>query len=74
MAVDHTGTAPGLVGEADPRPRKAPTCAMRCKNAGCDSMEAMEMRVAGMPAHSRIYQCVKCKRTFSLQVGGAFEL
>jgi hypothetical protein len=47
---------------------------MRCKGPGCDSIRVMELKMPGQRSDSRAYQCVKCKRTFCLEVGGGFEL
>lgn len=72
MAVDHTGTRPGLAPEE--RAPKQQTFNIRCKNAGCDSIQAIELRVQGQRPDQRLYQCVKCKSTHGLQVGGVLDI
>lgn len=51
----------------DERPRHF----MKCRNAKCDSIEVVEMKYA---AGTRLYQCVKCKRSFPVMVGGKMDL
>lgn len=70
MPIDQTGTAPGLT----PSVEEAPKLNMRCKAQGCNSMQVTEMKVPGIPAGTRLYQCCKCHRVTSVAVGGAFEL
>ena len=69
MPIDPTGTAPGLIGQKD----KPAEVLMRCKNQSCDSISAIEITPPNQGG-ARLYQCVKCKRTHGVQVGGAFEL
>ena len=69
MSVDPTGTKPGLARKED-----APeTIHMSCKNDNCDSMLAIEIKIAGHDS-SRMYQCCKCKMTRSIAVGGSVNL
>ena len=72
MSIDHSGTAPGLVPSAKVQDAKVN---MRCKGEGCDSMEAVEIKIEGQE-HSgqRVYRCVKCSRPASVQVGGHINI
>ena len=64
--IDPAGVTPGLVGQP---PEEQKKFHMRCKNDACDSIEALEIHIAGAP-HQRIYKCVKCHRTWGANVGG----
>lgn len=66
--IDPAGTTPGLVGQVT----EQKTVNMRCKNANCDSIEAVEVNV-GQP-HARVYRCVKCHRSWGVNVGGSVNL
>jgi hypothetical protein len=72
MSANTTGTKPGLTPQAEEKPT---IFSLRCKNTGCDSMEATEIKVEGF-AHvgHRVYTCVKCGYTTSLAVGGPFVI
>jgi hypothetical protein len=70
MPIDPTGTAPGLASSK----KAAPVLNMRCSNPGCDSITAIEIKIAGQDAGHRLYQCCKCKHTRGLAVGGSFNL
>jgi hypothetical protein len=70
MAVDPTGTTPGLK-ETEETPEEVH---MRCKNPECDSILAVEMKIPGQTGGRRMYQCCKCKRTWGVPVGGSVEL
>lgn len=72
MNIDEKGTAPGLTPAAKVKPE---TVAIRCRSNKCDSIEAVEIKV-GSPEHTgqRLYQCVKCGKPISLNVGGHFSL
>jgi hypothetical protein len=70
MPVDPKGTAPGLA-KSNEEPEQVH---MSCKNKDCDSILAVEMKIPGQSASSRLYQCVKCKMTRSIPVGGAVNL
>jgi hypothetical protein len=69
MPIDPTGTEPGIV----PNKEKPAEVLMRCKNESCGSITAIEITPPNLGG-ARLYQCVKCKRTHGIQVGGAFEL
>jgi DNA-directed RNA polymerase subunit M/transcription elongation factor TFIIS len=72
MSVDPKGLQPGL---SQPEPAKPKTIAMRCKMEGCDSREVVEVLPSKTPtgaSHQRIYQCVECHNSWSVEVGGFF--
>ena len=69
MPVDPTGTAPGLIQE----PVEEPTISIRCKNGNCDSMQAVEVKLQPSSPR-RLYQCVKCKQSFGVLVGGGIDI
>lgn len=68
--IDHAGVTPGLVGAVAEKP---PILNMRCKNAACDSIEVIQVNLAHLP-HHRVYQCVKCHRSWGANIGGAVNL
>lgn len=71
MPIDPAGTTPGL----SPSTEEPESLNMRCKSfPQCDSMLAIEMTHAGIPAGRRMYQCVKCKRSWGVPVGGSVDL
>ncbi len=71
MPIDHEGTAPGLQPEAE----KQEPVHLKCKNQNCDSILAIEMKIAGQTGGGvRRYQCCKCKTTWGVPVGGSVEL
>lgn len=71
MPIDQAGTAPGLKQEVD----EPPKVHLKCKNTSCDSILAIEIKVAGQTSGARrLYQCEKCKTTWSVPVGGSVEL
>jgi hypothetical protein len=51
----------------DERPRHF----MKCRNPKCDSIEVFELKYA---PGTRLYQCVKCKRSLPVAVGGKMDL
>ena len=64
MPIDPTGTSPQPVQDEE----KVPTVNMKCKN--CPSITAEEVKIPGHSA--RVYRCVQCKHTSSVNVGGFF--
>ena len=44
---------------------------MKCHNAKCDSIQAVEIPYA---AGTRLYRCVKCKNSFAIRVGGKMDI
>jgi len=70
MPIDPAGTAPGITPKID----EPPVLNMRCKSPHCDSMTAIEMKHAGLPSGTRMYQCTKCKRSSGIPVGGSVDL
>lgn len=70
MPVDPTGTSPGLMpGAETPKPVH-----IKCRNPSCDSILAIEIKIAEQGGGLRLYQCQKCKATRSIPVGGAVDL
>ncbi len=70
MAIDPTGTKPGLpVKPAD----EIPTVNMKCRRDGCTSILAIEVK---QPAGfgRKLYRCVKCHHPASVMVGGSFNI
>ena len=67
--IDPAGTTPGLAGNQAPEQK---TVTMKCKNEGCSSIEAVEVNI-GQP-HARVYRCVKCHRSWGINVGGSVNL
>jgi len=69
---DPSGTSPGVV---SPQVQGPKTQSMRCRNEGCPSLQAVEITPelnrenAGVP-HHRTYQCIRCKHTWTMSVGG----
>lgn len=51
-------------------PKKPKPVFMKCKNPKCTSIEVVEMPYA---TGVRMYQCVKCKRTQTVMVGGKMD-
>jgi len=70
MPIDPTGTAPGLI----TKDTKPPRINMRCPNDGCDSITAIELKIAAPETGARLYQCCKCKHTRGVAVGGCVNL
>jgi len=66
MPVDPTGTKPGLVSNE----KKPDEVHIRCKS--CGHMVAIEITPKG--ARGRMYQCVKCKQAWGIDVGGGVNL
>jgi hypothetical protein len=71
MPVDYTGTKPGL---PVPTPEEPKYVHMRCKNDGCHSMRVTEVTPMGIPGGAHLYQCVECKMTWGIAVGGGVSL
>jgi len=72
MSFDQTGTNPGVESPI-PEPK---TLSLKCMNNGCKSIQAIEIVAAGTDSaatHSRLYQCVKCKHSWAVPVGGSFN-
>lgn len=68
MAIDETGTKPGLPSKAE----ESKPVHMRCKREGCSSILAVEIKVAGMEGR-HLYRCVKCNDTQGVVTGGTFN-
>ncbi len=68
--IDVTGTSVGLVKQVE----KVNKVAMSCVSP-CDSKEYTQVKLE-VPDHSghRIYRCLKCGRTKSLNVGGPVNI
>lgn len=68
--IDVTGTSAGLVKQAE----KVNTVAMGCVSP-CDSKTYVQVKLE-IPDNSghRIYRCLKCGRTKSLNVGGPVNI
>jgi transposase-like protein len=45
------------------------TVIMKCRNPKCDSITAVQVKIPGRE-NIRMYRCVKCNQTFSINVGG----
>jgi hypothetical protein len=76
MSFDPKGTTPGLMTESKPQPT---IHHMRCRNENCTSIQATEIVMGSTPegagaSHNRLYQCVKCRHTWTLGVGGSVNL
>jgi hypothetical protein len=70
MPIDPTGTTPGVT-----KPNDNPDhIHLTCKNPQCDSIVAIEVKMPGQTPGTRMYQCVKCKRTWGIAVGGGVDL
>jgi len=73
-AFDPKGTSPGLTQSAPERPK---VFQMRCRRDGCTSARAVQIQAgprddeAGVAPSQRLYQCVECKNTWAMAVGGA---
>jgi hypothetical protein len=70
MPIDPAGTTPGLK-KTETVPKEMH---VRCKNPQCDSILAIELKIAGQEGGRRMYQCCKCKHTWGVVVGGFVEL
>ena len=68
MPIDLKGTEPGLVSA----PEKPKEIALKCRNTACNSKRAIDVSVAGVPGHR--YQCVVCKHTWSIYLGGSLDI
>lgn len=68
MPIDIKGTAPGLVNS----PEKPKEIFLKCRNANCSSKKAIDVSVPGVPGHR--YQCVVCKHTWSINIGGSVDI
>lgn len=70
MPIDLAGITPGLQ-KTEEAPKKVD---IRCKSyPDCNSIQAIEVNYAGNKG-SRLYQCCKCHRTWSVAVGGSVDL
>lgn len=45
---------------------------LKCRNPKCDSISAVEVPIP-RPG-KRVYRCVKCNHTWSVQVGGKVDI
>lgn len=70
MPIDPAGTTPGLT----PKKEEPAKVNMRCRNANCDSIVAIEVKLEGQEGGHRMYQCCKCKQTRGVAVGGSVTL
>lgn len=70
MPINPAGTKPGLA----PKANEPPKLAMKCRNEACDSMYVIEIAPHGSAGHRRLYQCVKCRRTFGVGTGGNIDI
>lgn len=72
MTIDPAGTQPGL-SHSEPAHK---TVTIQCRNEGCKCKQAIEISTAplgqSVPSN-RLYQCIDCKFTWGLPVGGAFQ-
>lgn len=77
MNFDPKGTTPGLTSEAKPEPK---IHHLKCRANSCDSVQAIEITSNGGQAdgagvsHNRLYQCIKCKHSWAIGVGGNVNL
>ena len=69
MPIDPSGTNPGVTAAA---PKEPDTLNLRCKNPSCDSIQAIEIKMANTPS-VRMYECVKCRIPFRITVGVAVD-
>lgn len=72
MSFDPTGTNPG-VKSSTPEPK---ALSLKCVNNGCNSTQAIEITTPGTDSaanHSRLYQCLRCKHSWAVPVGGVFN-
>lgn len=65
--IDPKGIAPGLSPGAEPQEK---IIHLKCRNTGCDSMTAIEIKVPSGIHGRRIYRCTKCNHTWGVPVGG----
>lgn len=72
MPIDPTGTTPGLAPEPAP-PQE--TVNIRCRRVGCDSMQAIEIKIP-TPEHvgRHLYRCAKCGNMWSVSLGGHIDI
>lgn len=70
MPIDPKGTEPGL---ATPAETPKPELMMACAN-GCGGKKAVEVGAQQPGQTNRIYQCVGCKKTWSVPVGAGIVL
>lgn len=66
--IDPTGTKPGVV----PSVEEVPKIDMKCRDSSCPSTQAIEMKIPGVPGQ-HLYQCVLCKRSWGISVGGPVD-
>lgn len=65
MKPDFEGTTPGLT-----QPESPKALNLKCRRDGCKSITAIEITQEGF--RGRRYQCVDCKHTWVIDVGGSF--
>ena len=71
MPIDPAGTTPGL---QQPLVEEPPKLNLKCRNPSCDSILAIEIKFPGQLDGRRMYQCVKCKTSRSIPVGGSVDI
>jgi len=72
MAVDYAGTKPGLPTSNVEEPKYLH---MKCKKQECPSIRVLEVTPShGFPSGSHMYQCVECKTSWAISVGGGINL
>ena len=71
MPIDPTGTSPEPVAAAE----EIPEINLKCKRDGCDSMNAIELKIPGngMTTGRHMYACKKCRHTWAVNLGGTFD-
>ncbi len=71
MPIDPAGVTPGA-------PKQEPVekiLYLKCRNPKCPSVKAVQIKVDTPSFVSqRVYRCVECNRTWSLNVGGELPL
>lgn len=79
MNFDPKGTTPGLNPGVKPEPKIQH---LKCRENSCDSVQAIEITAlaggvqsdGGGANHTRLYQCIKCKHTWVIGVGGNINI
>jgi hypothetical protein len=67
--VDKSGTKPGLgVSTVEEN-----IVFLRCKDKQCGGSSAIEISPKDFPKGVRMYQCVKCKKSTTVNVGGPVD-
>lgn len=68
MAIDPTGTQPGLASVPD----QTKKVHVKCRREGCDSIEATVTVFPDQPGR-QIFHCTKCHHAWGVNVGGTFQ-